>query len=188
MLKAQHFASALVIAAGLSMISAACGSVQGSVVYQRDYRDFERRAYDTGFRNGVVNGQRDARERREFRVERDRDYRNADDGYRGFGDRDAYRRLFRDGYRAGYAEGYNRIAGGPGGSVSPAARIGYRDGYEAGRDDARDRDRFDPRREKRYREGDHDYDNRYGSRDEYRREYRAAFENGYAQGYREARR
>jgi hypothetical protein len=203
MFKRPNYASALALAVGLSIAGPACAASGSFTAYQRDYRDFERRAYDSGFRSGVEHGERDARDRREFRVERSRDYRDADGGFRGYGDRDVYRRFFQDGFRAGYADGYNRIArfdrgrlvtpavpypDSRPGYASAAARVGYRDGFEAGRDDAHDRDPFDPRRAKRYREGDHDYSSRYGPRDDYKRQYRAAFEEGYAQGYREGRR
>src|SRR5262245_9915470 len=103
---------------------------------QRDGRDFERRVYDNGYRVGLDDGQRDERDRRDFRIERDRMFRNLND--RDWDDRDAFRRVFRDGYQAGYTEGYNRFArsdrydrrgypadGRAYGSV--AARIGYRD-------------------------------------------------------------
>ena len=176
---------------------------------QHDSREVERLAYDNGYRQGFPHGERDARDHRGYRIDRDRDYRNADSGYRGYGDRNAYRRFYGDGYEAGYSEGYNRVArsvrndrgqisppvtapnGFPRGRnvyASPAVQTGYRDGFEAGRDDARDRQGNDPRRSKRYREGDNDYDSRYGSRDQYKQEYRAAFQQGYEQGYREIRR
>src|SRR5262249_27135211 len=139
----------------------------------------------------IDSGERDARDRRDFRIDRDRDYRDVERD-----NRDAYRRFFLDGYRAGYTEGFNRVArferreypdnGRVGGS--PATRVGYRDGFEAGRNDANDRERYDPRRSKRYRDGDHDFDRDYGSRDQYKLEYRAAFVQGYDEGYRGYRR
>jgi len=201
-----------VLAAGVCIAVPACAS--GGYYTYRDGRgaqDFERRAYDAGYRDGVAHGEHDARDRRDFRVDRDSDYRHADDGYhREFGDKEFYRRAFRRGYEAGYTEGYNRFARGrepvvvvpppvfypsaPAVAVpryeerSIAARNGYRDGLDAGRHDARDGNRFDPARVKRYREGDHDYDRRYGPRDDYKREYRAAFEQGYREGYGTVRR
>jgi len=165
---------------------------------QRDAREFERRVYDDGYRLGLDDGQRDARDRRDFRIERDRMFRSLNDRDRD--NRDAYRRVFRDGYQAGYTEGFQRFArndrydrrGGypvDGRAVgSVAARVGYRDGFEAGRDDAKDREGYEPRRSKRYREGDHDFDRDYGSRDQYKLEYRAAFVQGYDEGYRGFRR
>lgn len=173
-----------------------------------DYRELDRRAYDNGFRSGVSNGERDARDRRDFRVDRDRDYRAADDGFyhQGAYSREQYQRMFRSGYEAGYTEGYSRLSRSYGGRrgvtpgvvipptrpnstgggyyASPAARNGYDDGLEAGRNDARDHRSFDPVRARRYREGDRGYTSRDGSRDDYKREYRAAFQQGYEQGYR----
>jgi hypothetical protein len=195
----------LTVAIGAASTACASGGYYQRYPTQRDSRDVERLAYDNGYRQGFPHGERDALDRRGYRVDRDRDYRNADSGYGGYGDRDGYRRFYRNGYEAGYAEGYNRVARSVGNDrgpiyppvavprgrnvyVSPAAQTGYRDGYEAGRDDARDRHSNDPRRSKRYREGDNDYDSRYGSRDQYKQEYRAAFQQGYEQGYRESRR
>lgn len=166
------------------------------------------RAYDIGYREGFEQGRDDARRNRAFDYSRHGEYRDADRGYNG-GNRNSYRRVFRDGYAAGYNDAYRQFAGHdrpgrwngprPGNSRFPdprddrrggslAADHGYRDGYAQGRDDARDGDRYDPRRAKRYREGDHDYNDRYGSRDEYKRVYRDAFQRGYDQGYREVRR
>jgi hypothetical protein len=196
-------ASALTLALGMSLgTTAAAAPASEALNQQRDYRDFERRAYDNGFRSGVERGERDARERRDFRVERSRSYRDGDEGFRGYGDRDIYRRFFQDGFRAGYGDGYNRVARfdrgrfvtpvvpypGNRAYASVAARSGYRDGFEAGRDDGREGEAYDPRRAKRYREADRDYTGRSGTRDDYKRDYRAAFEDGYAQGYRDARR
>ena len=192
---------AMLVAATVAATSACAGPVYS---YRGGYaQELERRAYDNGYRDGLRAGERDGRDGRVFSMERQRDWRDADDGYhRDFGDREFYRRVFRDGFRVGYSEGFNRYTRGtvypnrpsaypaPGvviapraPYVSPAAQNGYRDGVEAGRDDARDHDRYDPVRAKRYREGDHDYHDRYGSRDEYKREYRAAFQQGYRDGY-----
>ena len=177
-------------AATLALMPACAAQVYG---YRGDYaRELERHAYDNGYRSGLRAGERDARDGRVFEMERQRDWRDADGGYqRDFGDRELYRRVFRDGFRAGYSEAFNRravVIAPRAAAVSPAAQIGYRDGFDAGRNDGRDRDRYDPQRARRYREGDHDYDRRYGSRDDYAREYRAAFQRGYDEGYRGARR
>jgi hypothetical protein len=213
MLRTHRYISALLLVIGVGFATPACagqlygygGSPRGG--YEREA---ERRAYDTGYREGVQEGQNDARRGRDFSYSRHNEYRDADDGYRrGTIDRDSYRRSFRSGFQTGYSESFNRYArnnnnprgnpypGDRGGYSNPsnrgvvrsqAAAVGYRDGVDAGRDDARDRDRYDPVRAKRYREGDHDYDSRYGSRDEYKREYRAAFEQGYREGYGASRR
>ncbi len=184
------FPALLLSIAALASTPACAAQVYG---YHGDYaRELERRAYDNGYRSGLRAGGRDTSDGRVFEMERQRDWRDADDGYhRDFGDRELYRRVFRDGFRVGYSEAFNRrgvVIAPRATSVSPASQMGYRDGFEAGRSDARDRDRYDPQRAKRYREGDHDYDRRYGSRDDYAREYRAAFQQGYEEGYRGARR
>ena len=215
MLRTHRYFPVLLMVIGVGIATPACAEqIYGYGRGQRGgyERDLERRAYDTGYREGVQQGQNDARRGRDFSYSRHDEYRDADDGYRrGTIDRDSYRRSFRQGFQAGYGESFNRYARNngryprgnnyPGAAPYPsngggygypsnrgvfrsaAADTGYRDGIEAGRSDARDRGRFDPVRARRYREGDHNYDSRYGSRDEYKREYRAAFEQGYREGY-----
>jgi hypothetical protein len=213
MSKVNRYFPTLLLAAGVAMASPACAAqIYGSGYSRVVDRDLDRRAYDNGFREGVEEGQNDARHNRDFSYQRHNEYRDADQGYhRNDGDREFYRRNYRQGFQAGYTEAFNRNArydrrdervvvppiviapaypppATRGGYISVAAQNGYRDGMEAGRNDARDRERFDAARAKRYREGDHDYDRRYGSRDDYKRDYRAAFEQGYRQGYGAARR
>jgi hypothetical protein len=214
MLRRNKAVSAALIVAGLSIAAPACASqtygYRGGRA-DRYERQFERRAFDFGYRDGVRAGERDGRSRRSFSYQRHDDWRDADQGYdRGYGNRDWYRRTYRSGFESGYADAYNRYGyygrssrtypvypgyptypNQPGGRAvlrSPAAQIGYQDGFEAGRNDANDRRAFDPRRSRHYREGDRDYDNRYGSRDEYKRQYRAAFQQGYEEGFRGGRR
>jgi hypothetical protein len=202
MAKMYRYFPALLLAVGVGIAAPACATQTYGYGRSGGYaRELERRAYDNGYREGVEEGQNDARRGRDFSYQRHDEYRDADRGYRrGDGDRDLYRRGYRQGFQTGYSEAYSRNARGYG-NISPtyptnpaypsnrgaygsrAAQNGYRDGVEAGRSDARGGDRFDPVRAKRYREGDHDYDGRYGSRDDYKREYRAAFEQGYREGY-----
>jgi hypothetical protein len=194
-----------ILAAVLSMATAACASTGGYYRYP-DVRNVDDRAYARGYDEGRSRGESDGRNNRRYDYQRHGAYRDADDGYR-YGDRGAYRSLFRQGFVAGYNDGFRRYSSQghrypgqrdprtyPGarypvnGTFSPAAQNGYRDGYEQGRDDARDRDRYDPVRASRYRSGDHDYNSRYGSREVYKREYRAGFQQGYDAGYRDYRR
>ena len=179
----------------VSILSAACASQPAFLQYRAPVRIVDDRAYTRGYNEGRARGASDARRRQPLDYRRYEEYREADAGYGGYGDRNAYRTLFRQGFVAGYDEGYRREAragslfGGaayPAGRfVSPAAQVGYRDGYDQGRDDARVGDRYDPIRARRYREGDRDYSGRYRSREHYKREYRAAFEQGYERGYRD---
>ena len=187
----------------------ACASYGGLYRYPSAAR-VDNRVYERGYQEGREEGEKDARRNRSFNYSRHDEYRDADEGYRGYGDRNEYRRLYRRGFEAGYNDAYrehsrrgngsypppplsNRYPDYPvyrgGASVfpSPAANNGLRDGYDQGRDDGRQRRRFDPIGTKRYRSGDRDYDRRYGSIDDYKRDYRAGFQQGYDQGYREVR-
>jgi hypothetical protein len=171
--------------------------------------EVRRVAYDRGFREGRIEGERDARSRDAFRYQDERDYQRADVGYdRRFGSLDRYRTYFREGFADGYSEGYRRYAPGYDGRYGdgrygpPYGDRGYgypqgrdqryvsafdngrRDGFEKGQEDARDRDRYDPRRHKWYRNAERGYQSAYGSRDRYRDEYRRGFIAGYEQGYR----
>jgi hypothetical protein len=81
---------------------------------QRSYRYSDRglddRAYRNGYDEGRGRGERDARKHRRFDYERYREFRNANDGYRGNGDRTWYHREYRRGFAAGYEDGYRRFA------------------------------------------------------------------------------
>lgn len=202
-----------VLASVVLVATSACasGGYYGSPRYpggaRPNVRQVDDRAYRYGFEDGRRIGEEDARRGRAFDYQRHGEYRSANAGYNGYGNRNAYHQVFREGFVAGYNDGYRRYArggygypsagpniyNGPGGTAvyrsgSPAAQTGYRDGLDQGQRDARSNHQFDPVRAERYRDGDHDYNSRYGSRDEYKREYRAAFQEGYQQGYRGVRR
>ena len=70
--------------------------------------EVERIAHDNGYHEGREAGEKDARNRRAFSLDRHDDFRDADEGYRReYGDKDFYRHEFREGFRAGYNDGYN---------------------------------------------------------------------------------
>jgi len=76
-------------------------------------RDVERIAHDNGYREGREAGEKDGRKGRSFSFERHDDWRDADEGYRReYGNKDFYRREFREGFRAGYTAAYNQFARG----------------------------------------------------------------------------
>jgi hypothetical protein len=181
--------------------------------YRAPYGDAQRAAYDNGYRAGLKRGEQALRDRRPLDIERERDYRSAEDGYnRSYGDRNRYRNTYRGGFTQGYREAYSRGGGaqrvdpnpgrdygrdsgrdygrdyGYGTNASFGARQnGVTDGYKKGLDDVSDRKYPDVTRQKWYRSGDHDYDRRYGSKESYRIEYRRGFEEGYQRAYRERR-
>jgi hypothetical protein len=150
-----------------------------------------RAQYDRGYRDGLNDGERDARQGRAFDYNNDR---------RLSRQRDEFRRGYFEGYRAGYerirgaargarsSRGNNGYYGGArtprGGYQDPAFARGYSDGFERGLDDARDRDRYDPVRHRDYRDADDGYFREYGPKAAYENNYRAGFRQGYEEGYR----
>src|SRR5438105_15916788 len=116
MTKSFRYAPALLLLAGVAIASPACAAQVYGQTYPRGgvyggYRDFDRRAYDNGYREGLEEGRNDARHNRGFSPQRHDEYRDADDGYRrGDGDRDFYRRSYRRGFEAGYNQAYSRDA------------------------------------------------------------------------------
>jgi hypothetical protein len=125
---------------------------------RQSYYDARRVAYDSGFREGIKQGEKDARGNRPFRYEDEKTFQRADKGYhREYGTLDRYRQTFRTGYAAGYSDGYRRYAPGYGGGYGNGGygdgRYGdgrYGDGrYGDGRygDDRYERGRAVPRRD-----------------------------------------
>lgn len=105
---------------------------------RQPYIESRRAAYDNGYREGLKEGERDARRRDAFNYQDERTWQRGDKGYhRTYGDRDRYAQSFRTGYAAGYSDAYRRVAPGytdgygPRGGVYPNARGGY--GYPQGR-------------------------------------------------------
>ena len=71
--------------------------------------DSPRYGYERGRTEGASNGYKDGQKGRRFDVDRDDDYRDADDGYKGWmGPRHEYARGFRRGYSEGYRRGYEQ--------------------------------------------------------------------------------
>lgn len=69
--------------------------------YGREY------GYDRGFQEGYEEGRDAGRDGHRYDPYRERDYRNADDGYnRRYGARESYKQSYRDGFLAGYQRGY----------------------------------------------------------------------------------
>ncbi len=206
-----------VLAAGLTLAagSTALAAQRWDNRYDRDWRQT---AYDRGYQDGFQQGTHDARGRRAFAYDRDRRYRNADDGYeRHYGDRGAYQQAFRQGFVTGYSAGYygRNPYGGygnqyptygqyqgygqyPNGRAVPrtpgygtndlAWTNGRADGYEKGLEDGRRNRSYQPSRHDRYEDADHGYKKWYGPKDYYRQAYRQAFVNGYDAGYRDGQR
>ena len=170
-------------------------------------------AYDNGFREGIKEGEKDARSRDAFEFRDEGDWRDGDRGYRReYGSRNTYQRVFRDGFEAGYADGYrrnapnnngrgwgrgrntypaypNRAPGGygyPGDNRYPnAGRYGYNPAYDAGVRDGYEKGREDARDRDSYDPLRHSW-YRAGDRS-YRNEYgsREQYRDLYRQAFRE---
>lgn len=90
------------------------------------YYDARRVAYDNGYREGLKEGDKDARKREYFSYEDEKTFQRGDKGYhRSLGDRERYRQSFRSGYASGYGDAYQRVSG-TYGSAGPYGRSGGR--------------------------------------------------------------
>jgi hypothetical protein len=124
---------------GLALASPAGAQLAGGIDLNRPsyadearqpYNESRRVAYDNGYREGVKEGERDARGRDNFNYQDERAWQRADKGYhRSFGDSNRYQQSFRTGFAAGYSDGYRRFVPDYGysgnGGVYPNARGGY---------------------------------------------------------------
>ena len=100
------FAAVLFLSAPLLAQNRPYYQGQGWLTSEGQYR-----AYDKGYQKGEDQGKDDAKDNRAFDYARDKDYRNADNGYKDrYGARLAYANEFRRGYVAGYTQAYNRYA------------------------------------------------------------------------------
>lgn len=112
MLKARLFLPAAAAAVMLVTTSACASGYYQRYPNRPVYRQVEDRAYRNGFEEGRVQGENDARRGRSFDYGRHSEYRNAQIGYGGYGNRNEYRNVFRRGFQEGYNEGYRRSARG----------------------------------------------------------------------------
>jgi flagellar biosynthesis/type III secretory pathway protein FliH len=108
MLKGYRWLAPVMLALGVGISAPACSGALFSA-HVNFGQDVHQRAYDEGYRQGVNHGRDDAQHRRSAAYDRDKEYRNADRGYRREdGDRDGYRDAFREGFRAGYEEAFRQ--------------------------------------------------------------------------------
>ena len=121
------------------------------------------------------------RNRRDNRVEQNRDRR--DDRVEQNRDRQNRRNDRMNRNRNGrYNDGYPDL-GGSFDLRQTALNAGFADGAKEGRKDRNNRERFDFRDENGFQKATRDYSSRLGDRGLYQRYYREAFENGYDDGY-----
>ena len=111
----MKFRTLTIPAAALALaLSAAPAHAQWGRIFGQDRDDDYRGnalqiAYDNGYREGLEHGQTAARANRPFDLDREKDYRDGDEGYRReYGNRDRYRVEFRRGFAEGYHRAYER--------------------------------------------------------------------------------
>ena len=172
--------------------------------------DARQHGYEHGFRDGLHHGREDRERNASYNFKGD-DYKKGDRGYEKYmGNKDTYKKGYREVYQAGYGDGYNRRSGRirdiygrssdrdidrdrddrdgvyadrGWGYTDVAYDIGYRDGVDKGRSDANGNKSFDPERPDRYRDADHGYRDSYGDKEAYKRQYRDGFRRGYEDGF-----
>jgi len=82
--------------------------------YDRGYYDngqsgYNNPGFDIGYRDGVAMGQKDSQKRKSFRPQNNDRYEDADNGYnKSYGDKNQFKRLYREGFLRGYSDGYRQ--------------------------------------------------------------------------------
>lgn len=172
--------------------------------------ELRRIALNAGYDEGVKEGRKDRGNGSRTEHRNLSSYQRATKGYSSrLGDRELYRRYFREAFEDGYnAESYTRGNrdrrdrnddrnqdrlgrnedgyGNYGGSFQlrqTALNAGFGEGVKQGREDRRTRKGNDYQRYSSYQKATKDYSSGLGDREVYRRYYREAFEHGYADGY-----
>lgn len=80
--------------------------------YRNNYGYLRRIAASNGLQSGIEQGLKDRRKNRRYDYTDSNAFRKADHGYRReFGDREEYRRIFRDAFIRGYNQGYGSRGG-----------------------------------------------------------------------------
>ena len=171
--------------------------------------ELRRTALNAGYDEGVKEGRKDRGNGRRTEHRNLTSYERATKGYYPrLGDRELYRRYFREAFEDGYnAESYSRDNrarrdrrddgnrdrrdsndgyGDFGGSFQlrqTALNAGFNEGVKQGREDRRARNANDFQRHDTYQKATKDYSSRLGDREVYQRYFREAYANGYADGY-----
>ena len=172
--------------------------------------ELRRTALNAGYDEGVKEGRKDRGNGSRTEHRNLSSYQKATKDYSPrLGDRELYRRYFREAFEDGYnAESYawdnrnrrgrndNRDRDRPGrnedgysnfgGSFQlrqTALNAGFNEGVKQGREDRRTRNDNGYQRQSTYQKGTKDYNSSLGDRELFRRYFREAYEHGYADGY-----
>ena len=173
--------------------------------------DLRQTALNAGYNEGIKDGRKDRDRGRRTDFRNQSTYQKATKDYSsGLGDRELYRRYFREAYENGYNEenyvrgsndrydryrdrsrrqnrrgrdwdGYGNF-GGSSQLRQTALNAGYNEGIKQGQNDRNKRNRNSYQDQSAYQEATKDYSARLGDRELYRRYFRAAYETGYNDG------
>ena len=170
-------------------------------------------ALSAGYNEGLREGSNDRQYGRRSNYQDSSTYQNATKNYsRQLGDRELYRRYFREAFQSGYngevsnqngrgRDDRNRDLnpsgtrtrhgrnwdgyGNSGGSAElrqTALNAGYNEGNKQGRSDRNRRNNYGFQGQSAYQKATKDYNSRLGDRNTYQRYFREAYENGYSDG------
>jgi hypothetical protein len=168
-------------------------------------------ALNAGYNEGLREGSNDRQSGRRSSYQNSSTYQNATKDYsRHLGDRELYRRYFREAFQNGYNadtinqngqgrddrdrnpngtrtrhgrnwDGYGNIGGSPE-LRQTALNAGYNEGNRQGRSDRNKRYSPGFQNQSAYQKATKDYSSRLGDRSIYQRYFREAYENGYSDG------
>jgi hypothetical protein len=167
--------------------------------------ELRRTALNAGYNEGVKEGRKDRWSGNRAQHRNLSSYQKATKDYRPrLGDRELYRRYFREAFEDGYnAQSYvrgnrnrqdrngNRDRnedgyGNFGGSFQlrqTALNAGFGEGVKQGREDRRKRNNNGYQGQRTYQKATKDYSSGLGDREVFQRYFREAYEHGYADGY-----
>src|SRR5678816_1110498 len=172
--------------------------------------ELRRTALNAGYDEGIKEGRKDRWNGSRTEHRNLSSYQKATKDYSPrLGDRELYRRYFREAFEDGYnAESYGRSNrnrgdrdgnrdqdrlgrnedgyGNFGGSFQlrqTALNAGFGEGVKQGREDRRNRKANDYQRHSTYEKATKDYSSGLGDREVFQRYFREAYEHGYADGY-----
>jgi hypothetical protein len=78
-------------------------------VYVNRHWAYQDVAYDIGYRDGLEQGEKDRKHKKDFRPEKNDRYEDADHGYHNeYGPKDEFKRQYRQAFLRGYEDGYGR--------------------------------------------------------------------------------
>jgi hypothetical protein len=156
---------------GAALVTGATTFAAAQAVVAVQYGDYNRQAFNDGYRQG----QSDARHGQRFQPE--------SNNWHGHDDRYAYRKGYERGFNEAGSYREAPVYGGGEYGVRSARQIGYQDGLNDGQYDRQSGHSFRPEHGDNFKHADRGYIPNYGNKNFYKQDYRNAYEDGYSKGY-----